>query len=267
MTLKLFNFLPLRNHLPFLSILLVLAFALPSCNPARQIAKGKLRKKSDSFLLKKLEQNRVKTDWFSGKSKVAFSGDGQQLKASANILMRTDSLIWMNVKKLGIEVARVQINQDSIYFLNRLTREYAVWDMTFLQKQFGLPLGFEDLQELILGNSVLVDKANLEAGVKDIQHLLSGQQAGVNTQYALNGLTYCLEQILVSDLQKTWQVQIDQGEHSTNQETVNFPYFRNFAIDSEQTGPIELEIKFLKVELNTPKNIKFEIPDRYTQMR
>lgn len=240
---------------------------LSSCNPARQLEKGKLRKKSTPFLLKKMAQNRVEADWFSGKAKVAFAGDGQRLKASATILMRKDSVVWLNVKKLNIEVARVQITPDSIYFLNRLTREYAVWDISYLQRQFNLPLGFADLQELILGNSVMIEPDGLSASVVDLRHQLRGQQAGVETTYALNGLNYLLEETVVSDADKTWSVQIDQGEHRPLDKTANFSYFRNFAINSETTGPVNLEIKFLKIELNVPKNIKFDIPSRYTEMR
>ena len=214
-----------------------------------------------------MEQNRIAADWFSGKAKVEFDGQGQRLKASANIRMRKDSIIWMNVKKIGIEAARVQITQDSIYFLNRLTREYAVWDLGYLTKQFNLPLDFGDLQELILGNAVMVEGQGLEAKVEKIQHWLSGEQSGVNTSYALNGLTYFLEKIMVSDPREEWKVQIDQGEFGEAANYANFPYFRNFAISSEATGLIGLQLNFLKIELNVPNSIRFEIPDRYTKMR
>lgn len=256
----------LKHSLFFFAFVLSLAL-LSSCNPARQLEKGKLRKKSAPFLLKKMSQNQVDADWFSGKAKVAFAGDGQRLKASANILMRKDSVVWLNVKKLNIEVARVQITPDSIYLLNRLTREYAVYDLSYLQKQFNLPLGFADLQELLLGNSVMIEPDGLSAAVVNLKHQLSGQQAGVETTYALNGLSYLLEQTMVSDANKTWEVQIDQGEHRKAGKAANFPYFRNFAVSSEATGPLSLEIKFLKIELNVPKTIKFEIPSRYTEMR
>lgn len=254
----------------FLSYLLGLFFCallLPACNPARQIEKGKLRKKSPAFLIKKLEQNRVEAEWFEGKAKLEFNGQGQRLKASTTIRMRKDSVIWMNVKKLGIEAARVQITPDSIYFLNRLTREYAIYDMAFLKRQFNLPLDFADLQELILGNAVMVEADGLEAKVEKIQHLLAGEQSGVNTTYVLNGLTYLLEGINVDSPREDWEVRIDQGEFGGEANYGNFPYFRNFNILSKDTGPIGLVLKFLKIDLNVPKKIQFEIPPRYTKMR
>jgi len=226
-----------------------------------------LRKKSSAFLIKKLEQNRVEADWFEGKAKLEFNGDGQRLKASTTIRMRKDSIIWMNVKKLGIEAARVKITPDSIYFLNRLTREYAIWDLTYLKKQFNLPLDFTDLQELILGNAVMVEAEGLEAEVDKIQHLLSGEQSGVNTTYTLNGLTYLLENIRVDSPSENWEVRIDQEEFGGDAKYVNFPYFRNFSIDSKSTGSMGLVLKFLKIDLNVPKKIQFDIPSKYTEMR
>ncbi len=255
-----------RNLLFSIIPLLLIALILPSCNPARRLEKGKLRKKSANFLVKKLEQNRIEAEWFSGKSKVAFKGAGQNLKASANIMMRRDSVVWMNVKKLGIEAARVQITPDSVYFINRLTREYAIWDLGYLERQFNLPLGFKDLQELILGNAVMVSSDDLEAKVQSPQHQLSGQQAGVNTEYYLDGLSYLLQQIIVSDPREGWEVKIDQEAYALEKEYADFPYFRNFAIDSKDTGPISLNLKFSKIELNVPKNIQFAIPSRYSRI-
>ena len=256
------------KHSFFISALfLCLSIALfPSCNPARQLEKGKLRKKSTPFLLKKLNQNRIDAEWFSSKAKVEFDGAGQRLKASATIRMRKDSVIWMAVKKIGIEAARVQITPDSIYFLNRLTRQYAVWDLNYLKQQFNLPLGFGDLQELFLGNPVMIKAEDLQANVQKVQHQLSGEQAGVNTEYLLNGLTYLIEKTTVGDPREGWEVQIDQGEYGAEPAYAKFPYFRNFAIDAPETGAIDLTVKFLKIELNVPKSIQFEIPSRYTKM-
>ena len=257
----------MRQNL-FLSIvvLLLASLFLSSCNPARRLEKGKLRKKSAPFLVKKLEQNRINADWFSGKSKVAFRGKGQNIKANANILMRRDSVVWINVKKLGFEAVRVQITPDSVYFLNRLTRQYAVWDLGYLERQFNLPLDFNDLQELILGNAVMIESDGLEAKTKGPQYKLSGSQAGANTTYYLAGLTYLLNQIIVDDPAEQWKVQIDQEEYGLEKEYAKFSYFRNFVIDSQETGPISLNIKFSKIELNVPKKIKFEIPSRYSRI-
>ncbi len=240
---------------------------LLSCNPARRLEKGKMRKRSSNYLLKKLDQNRVDADWFSGRAKVAFRGDGQSLRASANIRMRRDSVVWMNVKKLGIEAARVQITPDSVYILNRLSREYGAWDLSYLEREFNLPLGFNDLQELILGNAVMVNSDGLAAKVTEGKHRLSGQQAGVATEYHLNGLNFFLEKIIVSDPGKTWMVNIDQQEYGLEKDYAKFPYLRNFTIESEDTGSLGLNVKFSKIELNVPKSVKFEIPSRYTKMR
>ena len=54
------------------------------------------------------------------------SGDGSvdiessQLNQSANTMIRfrRDSVIWLNVKKFGFNVARAQITRDSVFMLN-----------------------------------------------------------------------------------------------------------------------------------------------------
>ena len=239
---------------------------LTACNPARRLEKGKLRSRSANYLLKKLDQNRIEADWFEGRARVGFRGDGQSLKVSANIRMRRDSVVWMTVKKLGLEAARVQITPDSVFVLNRLSREYGAWDLSYLEREFNLPLGFRDLQELILGNAVMVSGEALEADVKGTQHQLRGQQAGVATEYYLNGLDFLLEKIIVRDPGATWSVQIEQEDRSAERDYAKFSYLRNFSVESEDTGPLQLNVKFSKIELNVPKSIRFEIPSRYSKM-
>jgi len=92
-----------------------------------------LRVRSANFLVKKLNQQRLDAAWMTAKVRLKFSDNGSTTRASADIRMRKDSVIWMSVRKFGIEGARVMITTDSVYLINRLERQYLVRDFSFIE--------------------------------------------------------------------------------------------------------------------------------------
>jgi hypothetical protein len=48
--------------------------------------------------------------------------------------------------------------------------------------------------------------------------------------------------------------------------TNKFSYFRALQFISPETGTISLDLKFSKVDLNTPKSLTFDIPSHYTKV-
>ena len=46
-----------------------------------------------------------------------------------------------------------------------------------------------------------------------------------------------------------------------------FSYLRLLNLNGEETGKINVELKFSEVELNVPKSLPFEIPVRYLRVQ
>ena len=82
---------------------------LTSCKSKQVISNQDIPKKSTRFLLKKMNQQEVDVDWFSSKAKIKYSDQYDRIGATANIRMRKDSVLWMNVKKAGVEAFRIKI--------------------------------------------------------------------------------------------------------------------------------------------------------------
>ena len=77
--------------------------------------------------------------------------------------MQNDSVIWVSLSlKLGIEVARVMITEDSVKFINRTNKTYFVESVDNLQEQFQERLPSEVsiglIQDLLVGNDILLSK-------------------------------------------------------------------------------------------------------------
>ncbi len=78
-----------------------------------------------------------------------------------NIRILKDSIIWISVRSLNIEGARLFITPDSIKFINRIDNKYFADDISSLVKVFKVDLDYMDLQGL-LTNSFFYYLANNE---------------------------------------------------------------------------------------------------------
>jgi len=103
--------------------LLTIALIFPACK-AKKDASSDIKRKSTTFLVEKLQSNQIQAEWFSSKARIVPSGFGINASFSANIRVRRDSAIWMNVSKSILEVGRALIRPDSVFILDRFNRTY-----------------------------------------------------------------------------------------------------------------------------------------------
>ena len=255
-----------------LLLLCLLAIALPSCKTARNASAVKLKNKPSKFILKKLADHRFEADWLSAKLKITYTDDEQTRKLTAYIRLQKDSLIWMNVKKLNVEAARIKITPDSIYAVDRLNKEYFIKDISFLEKEYNLPSrktgpsNFKVLQEIIFGNPVFFDGSSLETSVNASEYQLENENDDFSSQYLVSGISFLLSKMIFTESRGNQKLTISFEHTDEVEEYPNFSYFRNFNFYSEDTGNVSIDVKFSKLEINSPKTIQFEIPPHYTKV-
>ncbi|MEM8908018.1 MAG: DUF4292 domain-containing protein [Bacteroidota bacterium] len=245
-------------------------FLLSACKSTQPIVQAPIQQlpeqPSDSLIQRLLDQT-IDAEWLSAKAKIAFRDDSQSRKASANIRLRKDSVLWMNVKKLGIEAARILITPDSVYLVDRINKEYAISDFSLLQQQYHLPANFNLLQNLILGNPLLLSGVELTTEIDQQQyHLASSDEANPTRDYWLNGWSQLLEKMVFLDYRSNRMVKVALSDHSPLDTYTHFPYSRRLDLSSPETGDLSIEIKLSKVELNVPKTIRFSIPEHYQKI-
>ena len=249
--------------------LLFVFIIMSSCKSAQKAQQIKLKDRSAKYLTKKLTQQNIDVEWLSAKAKMSFKDDNQSKKANANIRLRKDSIIWMNIKKLGVEAARILITTDSIYVMDRMNDQYAVTDFSLIEEQYHLPANFQTLQNVVLGNPIFFsDTSKLTASInKEQYHLATDNDENITSDYLLNGLSFLLEKMLFLDLRYSRKVDIEMGDYKTLEEFPNFSYFRSLNLSSPETGNVAIELSLSKLEINVPKTIRFEIPEHYTKVK
>lgn len=265
------------NSTKFLSLMLMLFLScamFSACKTGKRAGTAiKLKSKSSKFLLKKLASNRVEADWLSAKARITYKDDHQTRKFIANFRYRKDSLIWLNVKKTSVEAVRMQVTPDSFYLINRLDKEYVIKSIDAVEEQFSLPQRtsvdmavFEVLQELLLGNPIFFSGSALKSGIEEQEYTLKGKSEHFDSEYRLDGTDYLLTEMnfLPEDERQYLKVSLDRSKGE--EDYPKFSYFRTYRMNVPQQGEVSIKIKFLKLELNKPKSIRFEIPKNYKRV-
>lgn len=117
----------------------------------------------DSFsivknIISSINTSRINFKTFSAKVKVEYQGKDGGDQATAFIRMQKDSIIWLSLTgAFGIEGFRVMIDKDSIKLMNKLKKIVQYRSINYLQELSEVPLGFYNLQDIIIGNPIYLD--------------------------------------------------------------------------------------------------------------
>lgn len=202
---------------------------------------------------------------FSAKAKVDYAdaaGNGQN--ATAQVRIAKDSLIWISLTgTLGIEGVRAIIRPDSVFIMDKLKKTITRTSVDWLVQTTGLPFGFADVQNLLLGHPVFF-KAPLAAFTKDsnLVKLLSAQDI------FSHWLTYDADKqtILQSNIKDTQPGSQRSCQISFNSyqpvQGKNFSTLRNITIEDKSKLNVLLDYK--QVSFNETLSFPFNVPKSYT---
>ena len=266
----------------YASLFFILLISSMGCKAGKKAGKTTLKPKSSNYLLKRIVKNDYEPEWVVAKGKLSFKDEYQSFRGSFNLRIRKDSVIWLNIKKLSIEGARIQINQDSVFAIDRMNKQYVAYPLDQLEQRMGIPLSMDErpkgyetnfraIQSLLLGYPpILGDKNNIQAGVIEDNYVLSSDVAlggqAVMIDYEIRSQNFLLHlfRLLQPDTQQI--LEIEQSDYHIHGDSWNFPYFRHFRIKTPDYGNISIKTELSKVEIDVPTSIRFSIPSHYERV-
>jgi hypothetical protein len=229
---------------------------------------------SINAILTQMEANAPIAQRLSGDGDVDIESEKLNQSATSSIRWRRDSVIWLNVKKFGFNVARAQVTRDSVFIVSYFQSQYAAQPLSYIEKQFGLPADFDLLQNFLLGKPIfLTDKKQLTLNTpKESTVILRGSNERWTAEYVFDFAAQQLTEMTFTEpkAQRTmkiaYQKYADLRDGDGKQRP--FAYLRTIMVESPQTGKVKvgIEIEASSLEVNVPKAIRFEIPSGYNRM-
>lgn len=141
-----------KKFIIFTLFLLLIVF-LTGCKSKRTILKEPLKEYGTEYLLEKMKENEFKFKTLSLKASINTKINRKKSSLSATLRIHCDSMMWISITPgMGIEAARILITQDSVFFMNRINKEYFVSDFSSFTERVKMDLDFNMLQSLLLGS-------------------------------------------------------------------------------------------------------------------
>jgi hypothetical protein len=205
--------------------------------------------------------------WYTGKARVKASTPDSRMSATVNLRILKDSVIWATIDKLGFEVARIFITPDSVFVVDRLNKEYTRTSLAAFLEEYGVRIGFRDLQNTLIGRMLsLVPKRIESKRESDLILLVVNDQSGITARHWVT--TSFPQRLVRSDLVDGIgrKLEIENLDWIKAPDGMEIPYGRLLAFEDED-GVTNIEIAFSDIIRNVPANIPFSIPENYSRAR
>ena len=116
--------------------------------------------KNATKLIERVNLNNKIPEWLSLKGRINLVKKEQQVSLNINIKYRKDSLIWASISApLGIELFKIQISKDSIYFINRSNKTYFIKPISHIRDYLKTEISFSEINKMITATPKIIKKS------------------------------------------------------------------------------------------------------------
>ncbi len=246
-----------------LASIVIFSFLI-GCKTTKDSLVKDIPQRSKSELLEALYKHNYDYNWWTGKASVRLKSPFQSGSGKLHLRIKKDSLIWLVGKKLSIEGVRAQITPDQYSIIFRQENTYQQGLLHSLERQWGIPLVFEDLQNLLVGNIFLPDTvSNNEIHQEGSKYIILSNIDGMKVTYTMDAFYLRLTQV---------DIQHNPSQHTSIQykdykKIENHDIAHDLIIKyANATDVSSLSVQFNKVEIDIPKKTPFSIPSHYKKI-
>lgn len=235
-----------------------------SCTTTQVVGTHKpLPKRSAAFLLKQLAKKKIDYTWWGCRAKIRLDSPEEKATFFAKIRMQRDSVIWMSLRKMSVEGARVRITPTQIEILDRQQGHYLKRPFSHLKDRYNLGLSFSDLQDLLVGNPILYQNQPLLSSVQGDRYRLATAPNKADVLRIFLSREYLLDELSGSQDGNVVEIQYHEYE-VLNQQTI--PLKRDIEIETAEDELLTLSMSYSNIVLNEIQKIGFVVPDSYERL-
>lgn len=203
--------------------------------------------------------------YLSSRIKFKYKSETNKTRASAQIRMKKDSLIWFRITPgVGIEAARGKITLDSLIIIEKFPKQVHRFSFESLSQKFDFEFSFDLFQSLIIGD-LPIEMSTDDIVEKKANHFFVTQEVGdLTVVNQIGNKTRKLENLIASSSANQNTLEIKYSEFKELQEKP-FAYkalmVLNYLLEGNKKGKATIDIEHNRVKTQTEKlNFPFKIP-------
>lgn len=174
---------------------LSLIFIGTSCSSKKKMMKTNLRAFTAARLIHEVEENAFDFDNFQARMSVKIETDNKSFSVKGQLRMKKDSIIWTSISMpFGLEIMRVKVSPDSVFFLNRSEKTYLCENINVFNDISPMITSYRFLQTILVGNGINLREHNkykvqIDDGQYKLKNLWIDPQLYKITKYSIKEYT------------------------------------------------------------------------------
>ncbi len=253
------------SNRPALLLLSALTLLLGSCN--RKLLPARTKSATTNPVPEAVRAANLDFRFMTAKGKAQF---GDQ-SGNINLRIRKDSVIWLSASLIGIEGGRVLITRDSVQVLDKLHREYYAGDYAYLSQRLNVPVNFDMIQALLLGNYLAPIGANTQPtiGTEGTVQRIRYEQAGLLIMQLIDLAQGRPRQLMVQDAGNSNQFTVDYSDFRALERNAQpFAFETQVQVQQGTASPTNVTLTYRAVDVDKEQlQFPFSVPKGYVRKK
>lgn len=257
----------MKNFFAFLTLVIVIT----SCKSKKIVVEQTVAKEAvvdnmSKEIIEKHYQNTLNFQTVSIRSAADYEDQKQAISIGADIRIKKDEVIWINLKFFGIPMAKALITPTRVSYYEKTNNTYFDGNYSILTKMIGTDLDFQKVQNLLLGRPIddLTKEVLIAEIVANLFQLKSKKQADIEKLFRFETVNYLLKEQFINQVSKNRNVLVSYPSF-TNQDNIFLP--TGFTIIANQQNQVKINVAYKKITFNESLSFPYSIPEGYSQIK
>jgi hypothetical protein len=241
----------------------VLAFLLIGCKSKQAVASAAAKDTAEiSKIINGHYANETNFKTLNIKANAKYEDPSQSHSLNADIRIKKNEIIWINIKILGFPIAKALITPAKVSYYEKINNTYFEGDFSMLSNWLGTDLDFQKVQNLLLGKSIDdLSKGNWISGINDKLFKLSqAQTTDIYKEFYFEAANFLLKKETITQASQNRALEIQYPSYK-EVERIFLPNEIN--IKAAQKDKISIAIEYKNTTFNENLNYSYAIPSDY----
>jgi hypothetical protein len=241
----------------------VLAFLLIGCKSKQAVASAAAKDTAEiSKIINGHYANETNFKTLNIKANAKYEDPSQSHSLNADIRIKKNEIIWINIKILGFPIAKALITPAKVSYYEKINNTYFEGDFSMLSNWLGTDLDFQKVQNLLLGKSIDdLSKGNWISGINDKLFKLSqAQTTDISKEFYFEAANFLLKKETITQASQNRALEIQYPSYK-EVERIFLPNEIN--IKATQKDKISIAIEYKNTTFNENLNYSYAIPSDY----
>ena len=241
----------------------VLAFLLIGCKSKQAVASAAAKDTAEiSKIINGHYANETNFKTLNIKANAKYEDPSQSHSLNADIRIKKNEIIWINIKILGFPIAKALITPAKVSYYEKINNTYFEGDFSMLSNWLGTDLDFQKVQNLLLGKSIDdLSKGNWISGINDKLFKLSqAQTTDISKEFYFEAANFLLKKETITQASQNRALEIQYPSHK-EVERIFLPNEIN--IKAAQKDKISIAIEYKNTTFNENLSYSYSIPNDY----